>query len=270
MRRPLIAGNWKMNLTLADARRLVERLRAALTEPAVAEVAVCPPAVYLMPMAKALDGSSIRLGAQNLYHEPSGAFTGEISAAMLKDAGCTYCILGHSERRHSIGPARPGGGVYGEDDAFINRKVKAALASGLTPILCVGETLVGRETQQTEPVLRRQIEGGLEGLKPADVRALVVAYEPVWAIGTGRNATPEQAQEAQRFIRGLLERMFGAEIAASLRILYGGSVKASNAAALTACDDVDGALVGGASLAAEEFVGIIMAAAAAHEKRTSR
>lgn len=264
MRTPFVAGNWKMNTDLATGRDLVAGLRKGLSPwPMGVEVAVCPPAVYLMSTAEALRGSEIRLGGQNLYFEAAGAFTGEISAAMLRDVGCTYCILGHSERRHTIGTANPAGGVQGEDDAFINRKVKAALAGGLTPILCVGETLAQREGNQTESVLERQVRGGLSGIAAADAARTVIAYEPVWAIGTGRNATPQQAQDAHAFIRARLAAMYDAATAAAVRIQYGGSVKAANAAELMSRPDVDGALVGGASLVAAEFVAIVLAAAKA-------
>jgi len=248
-----------MNLDLAQARELVAGVRAGLPAGEAVDVAVCPTSIYLFPMAKALAGSRIRLGAQNMYFEPHGAFTGEVSAAMVKETGCTYVILGHSERRHTIGPKRPDGGIAGEDDAMIHRKVRAALASDLTPILCVGETLDERDGGRTNAVLQRQIEGGLRGLTEGEASRIVIAYEPVWAIGTGRNATPEQAQDAHAFLRGLVKARFGAATADALPILYGGSVKASNAAQLIAQPDVDGALVGGASLKADEFCGIIKA-----------
>ena len=259
MRKLLIAGNWKMNLLLAPARELVAAIRAAASADTV-EVLICPPFVYLMPMAKAIAGSSIRMGAQNAYFESSGAFTGEVSPAMLKDAGCSYVILGHSERRHTIGPRLPDGRIAGEDDASVNRKVRAVLAAGMSPILCVGETLAERDTAQTLAVLRRQLDGGLAGLSADEAGSLVIAYEPVWAIGTGRNATPQQAQEAHAFIRNWLSERFGPATAAGTRILYGGSMKAANAGELIAQPDVDGGLVGGASLKADEFCGIIAAA----------
>lgn len=257
MRRPLIAGNWKMNLDLASARELVSALRAKLAPHLPYEVVVCPPFPYLFPTAKAIAESAIRLGAQNLWPDDKGAFTGEVSAPMLKDTGCTYVILGHSERRHTIGPKDAVGRVCGEDDGMVNRKTKAALATGLIPIVCVGETLSQRDAGQTEDVLTQQLQGGLAGLKPEQIATLVVAYEPVWAIGTGRNATPQQAAEAHLHIRKRLAAAHSPQAADAVRILYGGSVKASNAAELMASPDVDGALVGGASLVADDFLGIM-------------
>lgn len=255
MRTPLVAGNWKMNLDLRGARTLVADVRAgvgAIT--GACEVAVCPPSIYLFPVAKALDGSPIALGAQNLYHEPSGAFTGEISPAMVKETGARYVILGHSERRHTIG--------HHEDDYMINLKCRAAQAAGLTPILCVGETLAQRDAGRTLDVLTFQLRAGVTGLKLEKPDHLVVAYEPVWAIGTGRNATSEQAQEAHAHLRTELKAV-AAVAADSIRILYGGSVKPDNANAIMSQPDVDGALVGGASLKADSFLGIIAATAAA-------
>ncbi len=258
MRRPFIAGNWKMNLNLASARELIAGLRAKLSPHLAYDVCVSPPFPYLFPVAKAIDGSAIKLGAQNLSTDEKGAFTGEVSALMLKDAGCTYVIIGHSERRHTIGPKDAVGRVCGEDDDMVNRKTKAALAAGLIPIVCVGETLGQRDAGQTEDVLTQQVRGGLTGLTTEQVAGLVVAYEPVWAIGTGRNATPQQAAEAHVHIRKRLASAHTAKAADAVRILYGGSVKASNAAELTASPDVDGALVGGASLVADDFLGIMM------------
>jgi triosephosphate isomerase len=213
-------------------------------------VAVCPPFPYLSQIAEALHGSPVGLGAQNLYPEKEGAFTGEVSPTMLLDVGCRYVILGHSERRHKLG----------ESDAFINQKVRAALAAGLQVIFCVGETLQEREANRTEAILESQLVHGLGALKGDQLGGLVIAYEPVWAIGTGRNATPEQAQEAHAHIRRRIARSFGEERADALPIQYGGSVKAENAGALMACPDVDGALVGGASLQADQFLAIVRAA----------
>jgi len=261
MRRPFVAGNWKMNTDLAAGRELAIGLRSALNpHPPGVDVAVCPPFPYLAAIAESIRGSSIQLGAQNMYFETNGAFTGEVSGPMLRDVGCAFCILGHSERRHTIGSVGPGGAVHGEDDALINRKLKAAFAHGLTPILCVGETLAERESNQTERVLDRQVRGGFAGVPAIQAARTVVAYEPVWAIGTGRNATPAQAQEAHAFIRRLIETLYDAYTAADLRLLYGGSVKASNAAELIGQPDVDGALVGGASLNAGDFAAIVQAA----------
>ncbi|HWL94026.1 MAG TPA: triose-phosphate isomerase [Phycisphaerae bacterium] len=259
-RRPFIAGNWKMNLDLAQARALVTEICATLPRDCATEVAVCPPSIYLFPMAKALAGTAVSLGAQNCYHEKNGAFTGENSAAMVKETGARFVILGHSERRHTIGPKDSGGRVCGETDEMIASKAAAVLDAGLVPIVCVGETLVERDAAKTRAVLTRQIHGSLAGIDPAAAASLVVAYEPVWAIGTGRNATPEQAQEAHAHIRALLAEKFGRGVADQIRVQYGGSVKPDNAGTLLSCPDVDGALVGGASLKAGDFVAIIEAA----------
>jgi triosephosphate isomerase len=258
MRRPLIAGNWKMNLDLEGARALVAGIRAGLEELGPAangiDVAICPPAVYLYPTAKWLEGSAIRFGAQDLYHEPAGAFTGEISAAMVAGTGARYAILGHSERRHTIG--------HLEDDQMIHRKLRAALAAGLTPILCVGESLAERESERTLDVLTFQLTAALVGVSVESAQQLVIAYEPVWAIGTGRNATPEQAQQAHAHLRQRLGDL-AVPAAEDVRILYGGSVKPDNAEELLRQPDVDGGLIGGASLNADTFLGIIRAAVAA-------
>ncbi len=257
MRQPLIAGNWKMNLDLAGGRNLVEGIRAGLADltlPPGFEVAVCPPAVYLFPIAGAIDGSAIRLGAQDVFHETGGAYTGELAPAMIAETGARFVIIGHSERRHTIG--------HLEDDLMINRKVRAALAAGLTPILCVGETLAEREAGQTLDVLTFQLTAALIGVELDAPERLVVAYEPVWAIGTGRTATPRQAQEAHAHLRSLLGELRPGQ-AEHTRILYGGSMKPDNAAELIGQPDVDGGLVGGASLKAESFLGIIRAALAA-------
>ena len=257
MRRPIVAGNWKMNLDLASGRRLVLELRAALGAAPPLDVAIIPPAIYLFPMAKAVADSPVKLGAQNCWRDSSGAFTGEVSAAMVKETGCTYVVLGHSERRHTIGPKDPAGGVHGENDALIAEKCVAALGAGLQPIVCVGETLEQRDGGETEAVLDRQIEGSLAGVTADRAKDLIVAYEPVWAIGTGRNASPEQAQASHAYIRGRLGRLFGQGTADDLRIQYGGSVKPENVVELMKCPDVDGALVGGASLKATDFAKII-------------
>lgn len=246
-----------MNLDLASARVLVGELRAKIGASPLIDVAVCPPAVYLLPVRKALDDSSIRLGAQNCWSAPKGAFTGELSTAMLKEAGCRYVILGHSERRHTIGARDAGGRVHGETDAMVAAKVAAVMSAGMVPIVCVGETLEERDRGETEAVLSRQITGSLAGVKRASAAQIVVAYEPVWAIGTGRNATPEQAQAAHRHIRTVLASHLPLHVAEGVRIQYGGSVKPDNAEALMRCPDVDGALVGGASLKATDFLGII-------------
>jgi len=246
-----------MNLDLPVARRLVSELRARLPADPPVDIAVCPPSIYLFPMAKAVADSPIQLGAQNCWHEKSGAFTGEVSAEMIAETGCRYVILGHSDRRHTIGPRDGAGRVAGESDALVAAKCRSALSAGLIPIVCVGETLEEREAGRTEAVLAQQVDGSLEGVEVADPAALVIAYEPVWAIGTGRNATAEQAQAAHRFIRERVSGRLGAGIAEGIRIQYGGSVKPDNALDLLSCPDVDGALVGGASLTAGDFGAIV-------------
>lgn len=261
-RRPFVAGNWKMNLDLASARSLVQELCVRLGSQSSVDLAICPTSVYLFPMAKAIAGSPLALGAQNCYYESSGAFTGEISPAMVKETGCKYVILGHSERRHTIGPKDADGQVHGETDEMVALKARAVIAAGLTPIVCVGETLTERDSGKTESVLTRQVHGSLSGIASTAAASIVIAYEPVWAIGTGRNATPDQAQQAHAHIRSILAEKFGEAAAAQIRILYGGSVKPDNAVALMACPDVDGALVGGASLKAADFASIIDAAIA--------
>ncbi len=256
-RRPFIAGNWKMNLDLPTARALVSGVREQINGSPPLDIAVCPTSVYLFPMARAVADSPIAMGAQNCWHEAGGAFTGEVSAAMVKETGCKYVILGHSERRHTIGPTGPDGHILGESDEVVAAKTTAVLAAGLTPIVCVGETLDERDGGKTEAILTRQINGGLAGLDAAAAAGIVIAYEPVWAIGTGRTATPDQAQDAHAHIRGVLAERFGGGVADGIRIQYGGSVKPDNAETLMASPDVDGALVGGASLKAPDFVGII-------------
>jgi len=250
MRKKFVAGNWKMYTTAASARQLAAAVVQGLGNESRVTVAVCPPFPYLAAVADAVRGRKVALGAQNLYPEKEGAFTGEVSPAMLLDLGCRYVILGHSERRH----------VLGERDDFINRKVHAALAAGLQVILCVGEKLEERDAGSTNAVLETQITAGLAGLAADAMKNVVIAYEPVWAIGTGRTATPEQAQQAHAFIRGRVTHLFGDAAAASLVIQYGGSVKPDNAAALMQQPDVDGALVGGASLKADQFLAIVRAA----------
>jgi triosephosphate isomerase len=239
-----------MYKTAPEARTLAEEVRHGVS--GGAEVALCPPFTALAAVAEVLRGGPVRLGAQNMYAEDEGAFTGEVSPRMLRDAGCTHVILGHSERRQ----------LFGETDENVGRKAPAAFRHGLTPIVCVGETLAERDGNRTMEVVERQTERALRALTPDQVATAVVAYEPVWAIGTGRNATPEQAQEVHAFIRGLIARSHGEAVAAAVRILYGGSVKPDNAAALMAQADVDGALVGGASLQAPAFLKIVQAARA--------
>jgi len=247
-RRPLIAGNWKMNLCLKGSVALVRALADGLSKPFEGpEILVVPPFTALSVVSEALKGSPIQLGGQNLHWEEKGAFTGEISPEHLKDAGCTHVLIGHSERRQ----------YFGETDATVNKRLKAALKAGLVPVVCIGETLAERESQKTYRVLETQTTGALQGLQAADLKTLVIAYEPVWAIGTGKTATPAQAQDAHVFIRKTAANLLGKDFAASLRILYGGSVTADNADTLMAEADVDGALVGGASLKADVFLRII-------------
>ena len=248
-RKPFVAGNWKMNLSSRSAVALAEALKARIGSLETIDLAVCPPFVYLEQVGKALVGSRIALGAQDVYYENDGAYTGEVSAAMLKDVGCSYVICGHSERRH----------VIGESDELINRKLLKCLAEGLQPIFCVGERLEQRQADETGAVVSRQVRVGLESVSAADLAGVTVAYEPVWAIGTGINATPAQAQEVHAMIRKLLAELYDAAAAAAMRIQYGGSVKPANAGELMACPDVDGALVGGASLKTDDFVGIVQA-----------
>ena len=249
MRRPFVAGNWKMNLTRDESTALASEIVSAVGSGGNCDVAVCPPNVYLHAVAEATKGSSVGVGAQNVYHEVSGAFTGETSTEMIKDVGATYVILGHSERRH----------VLGESDEVVNRKMKAALAAGLQPILCVGESQAERESNDTEAVLSHQVLTDLAEVHTSDLEKVVIAYEPVWAIGTGLTASPEQAQEACEFIRNLLRSRDEAK-ADQVRILYGGSVKPGNAEELLALPDIDGALVGGAALDPDDFGAIIAAA----------
>jgi triosephosphate isomerase len=253
MRRPLIAGNWKMHGSRSENSALVESILGGLNGREVAEVLVCPPVVYLWEVGRQLRDSQVLLGAQTVSTEPVGAFTGEVCAAMLKDVGCTYAIVGHSERR----------ALYWETDSLVARKFLAAQSKGLIPILCVGETLAEREANQTLTVIQRQLSAVIDVAGIEAFGKAVVAYEPVWAIGTGKNATPEQAQEVHAFIRqAMTER--DARIAAGVRILYGGSVKGSNARELFAQPDVDGGLVGGASLKSDEFLKICEAARDLH------
>jgi triosephosphate isomerase len=252
MRRPLIAGNWKMHGSRAENAELIEGLLLGLPGQTPAEIVVCPPYVYLWEIGRLLKSSSIGLGAQSICAEAVGAFTGEASAAMLKDVGCRYVIVGHSERR----------ALYKEDDALVARKFLAAQSQDLIPILCVGETLEERERGQTMQVVARQLGAVLDLAGVGAMQKAVVAYEPVWAIGTGKNATPEQAQEVHAHIRELVAKAESGngKIAPGLRILYGGSVKAANARDIFAMPDVDGGLVGGASLKADEFLKICAAA----------
>ena len=249
MRPKFVAGNWKMYTSLGAAKDLATAVAAGATAAPGVMVAVCPPFVWLNPVKGALAGSPVLLGGQNCHFEKEGAFTGEVAPAMLKDAGCDYVILGHSERRHGMG----------ETDAVVNKKAKAALAAGLKVIFCIGELLAEREANNTETVLDTQLTAGLAGLTAEQMADVVIAYEPVWAIGTGKVATPEQAQSAHAFVRGKVRALFGEAVGSEVIIQYGGSVKADNAATLLHLPDVDGALVGGASLKADSFLAIVKA-----------
>ncbi|MBI1929640.1 triose-phosphate isomerase [Candidatus Poribacteria bacterium] len=249
MRTPIIAGNWKLNKTIGEAVVLVAALRERLGDVTDSEIVVAPAFTALSAVAKTLEGSNIHLSAQDMYWEASGAFTGEVSPTMLTDAGCDYVIIGHSERRQ----------YFGETNESVNRKAKAAHAHGLKPILCVGEKLEEREAGKTESVVEDHLINGISGLSADHILSTVIAYEPVWAIGTGKTATPVQAQEVHAFIRALLSKTYSADVASQVRIQYGGSVKPSNAVELMAQPDVDGALVGGASLEAESFAQIVKA-----------
>jgi triosephosphate isomerase (TIM) len=246
-RRTLIAGNWKMFMTGPEAASVAGQLKTLVSHITDVDVMVAPQFAALALVAEALKGSVIGLGGQNLFWETEGAYTGEVSAPMLKAAGCTHVLIGHSERRQ----------YFGETNDTVNKKVKAALEGGLIPVVCVGESEAQREAEHTFTVVEEQLVQGLEGLDAAELEQVIVAYEPVWAIGTGKTATAEQAQEVHAFIRQRMEKIGGKPIAKKLRILYGGSVKPANIAGLMAMDDIDGALVGGASLDAESFAGII-------------
>lgn len=250
MRRMMVAGNWKMNTNRAEALQLASALKAKLAAAGAVQIAICPPFPYLLTVGEVLQGSPIELGAQNLYPETKGAFTGEVSPTMLTDCGVRWVILGHSERRH----------VIGESNEFIRKKVACALAGGLGVILCIGETLAQRQANQTEKILAEQLSGSLPELAAEQIKPMVIAYEPVWAIGTGVNATPEQAEAAHRFIRSQLQSRFGQEAAQGWRLQYGGSVTAANAMSLLAQPNIDGVLVGGASLKPDDFLAIIAAA----------
>lgn len=242
-----IAGNWKMNKTAVEAKAMIEELKSMVADVKDTDIVLCPTFTALSAAVDAAAGTNIAIGAQNIHWAENGAFTGEISADMLKETGIEYVIIGHSERRQ----------YFGETDATVNSRLNAALAAGLKPIVCVGESLEEREGNKTEDVVGAQIAGSLAGLTNAQMEGVIVAYEPVWAIGTGKVATPQQAQDTHAFIRGKVAEMFSADTAAKVRIQYGGSVKASNAAELLGQEDIDGALVGGASLKAEDFAGIL-------------
>lgn len=247
MRKPVMAGNWKMYKTIAEAVGFVEKLKPLVAKSDHCEVVVAPPFTALRAVAEAVKGSRLAVAAQDVHWDKEGAHTGDVSPAMLVEAGCTHVIIGHSERRQD----------HGETDENVNRKLKAVLAVGLTPIVCVGETLAEREAVKTDEVLQRQFQGGFAGLTPQEFSRIIIAYEPVWAIGTGRTATPEMAAESHRYLRGLVRQKYGEELAGRLRILYGGSVKPDNIVGLMAQEEIDGALVGGASLKADSFSAIV-------------
>ena len=250
MRKPIVVGNWKMNTTPEEAVQLVKELKPLVAGIEAVEIGICPPFVCLTETSKLLKDTNIGLGAQNMYWEPEGAYTGEISAEMLLTSGCRYVILGHSERRT----------YFGETNATVHKRLEAALQSGLSPIVCVGETQEQRESGKAEEVVSDHLRGAYEGISAADAQKTVIAYEPVWAIGTGLTATPDQAQEMHAFIRSVLTELYGDSVAQSLRIQYGGSMKPGNAKELLARKDIDGGLIGGAALQAESFAAIIKGA----------
>lgn len=252
-KKPFIVGNWKMNLTLAEGVEFARSLRKSVQGKNDVMCGICPPYVFLKDISAVIEGSGIYLGAQNIHNEQSGAYTGEISALMVREAGCTLVLIGHSERRH----------LFGEIDSFINAKLKTALSVNLKPIFCIGETLKEREEGKTQYVVKDQLKNGLLGIGGSQIKKLVIAYEPVWAIGTGKTATPEQANEVHAFIRGFLSEEYGQEVAKSVYIQYGGSVKPENTKELLAQQEIDGLLVGGASMKVESFLKIIDAAALA-------
>jgi triosephosphate isomerase len=251
MRKKVIAGNWKMNNDIFESQNLISKLTSGLDNEKVnCDVIVCPPFTSLSEAKSLLKNSIIKLGAQNMYFEESGAFTGEISASMLKNAGCDYVILGHSERRT----------IFGESDQVINKKIKKAIQSDLLPIFCVGESLQERESEITYDIIKKQVTEGLKNISSADMQKIIIAYEPVWAIGTGKTASPQQAEDVHAFIRRLVKSLYSNEIAEELIIQYGGSVKPDNAKELLSQKDIDGALVGGACLKSDSFIEIIKAA----------
>jgi len=254
---PFIAGNWKMHMTIPEAKNLATAIVKAATGLTEAEIVLAPPFTALSEVKKVLEDSSVQLAAQNLFWEEKGAFTGEVSAPLLKDAGCQYVIIGHSERRQ----------YFGETDSGVNKKIQAALKSGVFPIVCIGETLAERERGETMDVISRQIRGGLEGIGAGDFKSIVIAYEPVWAIGTGKTATPGQAEEVHSYIREKLALRYGIGPTGCAIILYGGSVKLANSFALLSEKNIGGFLVGGASLEAESFIQITREAIRAYKEK---
>ncbi|MGV8146536.1 MAG: triose-phosphate isomerase [Alkaliphilus sp.] len=246
MRIPIIAGNWKMNMNLENATKLVEEIRNEATKTDV-EIVVCCPSIYISEIKKIIEGSNVKIGAQNMHWADSGAFTGEISADMLNDVCVDYVILGHSERRQ----------IFGETDEVVNKKIKKAIGKKIKPILCVGETLEEREEGRTHDVVKKQVETCLEGVTSEEMKEVVVAYEPIWAIGTGKTASSKDANDVVSFIRGIIDKKYGEKVSDAVRIQYGGSVKPNNATEIMSEYDIDGALVGGASLDAESFLAIV-------------
>ena len=253
IRKKLIAGNWKMNKSAAEAVTLAKDIVESIGRETAVDIVLCPPFTALEGVGRVLEGQSVKLGAQNVHPEKSGAYTGEISAEMLRALFTTHVIVGHSERRS----------YFAETDAFINKKVIASLTNQLKPILCVGETLAERESGTTLAVVQRHVEGGLQGVTKEQITTVIIAYEPVWAIGTGKVATTEQAQEVHAYIRDLLTKLYGAPLAQKVRILYGGSMKPANAPELLAQKDIDGGLIGGAALESRSFVDLVKSAVAA-------
>ncbi len=249
MRRILVAGNWKMNKDIQESLELVKKLSYGVNDISKRDILVCPPYTSLYPVHEIVKDTNIKLGAQNIFWEDSGAYTAEISASMLKSAGCEYVIIGHSERRQ----------YFNETEDTVNKRVKKALAEGFKPIICVGETLQEREDDITEKVIETQIKGAFQDISESECSNIVIAYEPVWAIGTGKTATPEDANNVHKFIRGLITDLYNEDIGQNMQILYGGSVKPGNAEELFAMEDIDGGLVGGASLKADDFIGIFQA-----------
>ena len=247
MKKPFIVGNWKMNLSLKDAVKLAEEIKSSAEKMDNTDIGICPPSIFLSDVGKIVNGSNVILGAQNIHFEDNGAFTGEISGLMIKDVGCTHTILGHSERRH----------LFGETDEFINKKLKRCFDIDILPVFCVGETLDEREDGKTNHVIENQLKNGLNDINAENAEKLTIAYEPVWAIGTGKTASPEQANEVHEFIREFLGKKYDANIASDIVIQYGGSVKPDNIKDLLMQKDIDGALVGGASLKSDSFLKMI-------------
>ena len=246
IRKPLIAGNWKMFKTMAEAKAFAEEFKKIYVSSDI-QVAICAPYTQLVTLKEAFAGTDIKVGAQNMHFEDEGAFTGEISATMLKEIGVDYCVIGHSERRQ----------YFGETDETVNLKLKKAFAEGILPIMCVGESLEERDAERAFEVVKTQLEKGLAGIEEADIEKLVIAYEPIWAIGTGRTATPEQANEMCGFIRDIIEELYGETAGDKVIIQYGGSVKPANATEIMNMEEIDGALVGGVSLKADDFIQIV-------------